>query len=926
MRPIKLTMSAFSSYSGVTVLEMDKLGKNGLYLITGETGAGKTTIFDAIIFALYGKPSGNNRKPEMLRSKYADPKADTWVELEFEYRNEKYIIKRNPPYRRLKKNSTDETTPLSANATLTCPDGKVFSGVTEVDAEIKRIIGIDREQFSQIAMIAQGDFLKLLTATTETRQEIFRKLFGTEIYRKLQDKLRERHSASSARLKDSEQRIAEYIGNAECGKEHVLSEKLDSAKNGDISPEEAREIISSIIADDTAAEKKLEEQLLQIENSISEAVVNLEKAENYQKSRMELDAASKKVLEEKEQLEKLSTALAIQQKRQPEIEKITMETAVLEEELKEYKKLDEERRKLNMLNGRIDSSKRNCSEYELSIERLSNELNALNEEFKSLENSGEQKERLEREKVEAQAQKDILIKLDGDILHLNRLEEQRNQLTIAAKEALEIKNKLVSSYEALYDAFFREQAGIIAESMLTENSPCPVCGSTNHPSPAHKSSEAPTEAELRKAEKNARDAQENAEEIRRAIASAQGELNAAKEAVAVQLKTISETAVFENAAEITERLLNEATESISALEQGIIKENKRIERRNELSEAIPGLQKKIEDIKNLINQLKEQLAADEASKTAVEDGLYSISEKLKFENAEQAQNEINSGKRKIQEIRDALIQAESEHRKCEKNISTLEGRIQELEKQLCNGCEISVDTAVLQLNMLKSEKTALMSRQKTISTRNTRNISTLTSLSEKLILRKEEEKEYQLINDLHRTANGLVKNQEKVMLETYVQMVYFDKIIHRANYRLSIMTSGQYELRRRSETSGKQSQSGLDLEIIDRYNNSVRDVKSLSGGESFKASLALALGLSDEIERSAGGIKLDAMFIDEGFGSLDDNSLQQAINALAQLTGETHLVGIISHVSELKRKIDKQIIVSKKKAGADIGTAAEIIC
>ncbi len=926
MRPIKLTMSAFSSYSGVTVLEMDKLGKNGLYLITGETGAGKTTIFDAIIFALYGKPSGNNRKPEMLRSKYADPKADTWVELEFEYRNEKYTVKRNPPYRRLKKGSLVETTPISAGAALICPDGKVFSGVTEVDAEIKRIIGIDREQFSQIAMIAQGDFLKLLTATTETRQEIFRKIFGTRIYRDVQEKLREKYSEASTCLKEINQRIAEYISDAECGSESVFAERLSTAQNGGISPEEAKEIIRSIIADDTAAEKQLEEQLLHTENNISEAAVRLEKAESYQKAQKELAAASAEIQNAREMLQQLNNVLKEQQERQPEADKITMETAVLEEELKEYKKLDEERSKLNMLNSRIDSSKRNCSEYEISIKRLSDELNALNEELKSLENSGEQKERLEREKGEAQARKDMLIKLDGDILRLNRLEESYNQLSIAAIEALDAKNNLVGRYEKMYDAFFREQAGIIAETMLAESMPCPVCGSTTHPSPAKKSAEAPTEAELKKAEGKAKNAQENAEEIRRDTAAALGELTAAKELVISQLKAISENAGIEKAAEIVEEILDETDKSISSINKEILEENRRIERRNELSDTIPDLQQKIESLRNQVNQAKEQLAADEASKNAAEDNLRSISEKLKFENAAQAQNEINAGKRRIQEIRNALTQAESEHRKCENSISTLEGRIQELQKQLSEGCEITAETAISELNELKTKKSAILSRQKIISTRNTRNISTLTNLSGKLTLREEAEKEFQLINDLHRTANGLVKNQEKVMLETYVQMVYFDKIIHRANYRLNIMTSGQYELRRRAETSGKQSQSGLDLEIIDRYNNTVRDVKSLSGGESFKASLALALGLSDEIERSSGGIKLDAMFIDEGFGSLDDNSLQQAINALAHLTGETHLVGIISHVSELKRKIDKQIIVSKKKAGADIGTSAEIVC
>ncbi len=925
MRPLKLTMSAFSSYAGITVLELDQLGENGLYLITGETGAGKTTIFDAIIFALYGKPSGNNRKPEMLRSKYADPKADTWVELEFEYRDKKYVIKRNPPYTRLQKNSTDKTTPQSAGATLTYPDGKVISGISDVDAKIKEIIGIDREQFTQIAMIAQGDFLKLLTATTETRQEIFRKIFGTWVYRDIQDKLREKFNAVDGKLNEVNKRIVDYIMDAECDSESSFAQSLQDAKNNTISAADARKTIEGIIADDTAAEKVLEAEIISSNKKISETTITLEKAKNYQNAAHNLNTTQQKLNAAEELLSKLEKELKTQKDKQPEVEEKTKEIAVLEEELKEYLKLDKEKEKLSALVKQINDNIQKQREYEDALKKLTEEIAAMNTELKSLENAGELKAQLEQKKSELKNNIDKLNKLKADILQMNRLEGHYNELKESAEKAIEKKDKLNAEYEEKYNAFFREQAGIIAETLLEDNKPCPVCGSTHHPAPAKKSVSAPTEAELKEAERIFKEAQSYATEICNGCAAASGEYKNARKTVLDDLKEISESAEIEQADEITEKMLGQAEREIKEIDRSIAEEEKRINRKKELEKTIPIQQEKYDKLKDLSAELKTLITADETLKTATESNLNEIRNKLKYESAEQAKKEIASKKQKIQEIISGIDLADKNFRQCENNISELNGNINELKKQLSEGCNSDVKTEQDKLSELESERKNLLNRQKVLNARNARNKSVLSNLIDRLQQKESIEKEYELVNDLHKTANGLVSKQEKIMLETYVQMVYFDKIIRRANYRLNIMTNGQYELCRRSEAANTRSKSGLELEIIDRYNNSVRDVKSLSGGESFKASLALALGLSDEIEKSAGGIKLDTMFIDEGFGSLDDNSLQQSINALAMLTGETHLVGIISHVSELKRKIFKQIVVTKEKKGENVTTTAKII-
>ena len=925
MRPIKLTMSAFSSYAGVTVLNMDELGNNGLYLITGETGAGKTTIFDAIIFALYGKPSGNNRKPEMLRSKYADPKADTWVELEFEYRKERYVIRRNPPYRRLKKNSTDETTPQAAGATLTRPDGKVFSGINEVDAEIKRIIGIDRDQFSQIAMIAQGDFLKLLTATTEVRQEIFRKIFSTWVYRDIQDKLRERNTDVNARLADVNSRIMEYIKNAECDSESEYAQKLLDAKNNAVPAKTARETISKIIETDTAEEKKTAEETAAYDTSISQVVKKQEKAESYNKARANLKTAEENLKITEGQLSELEAVLKARREKLPYAEEKSKEIALLQKELEEYTKLDTEKDRLKMLTEQIDQSKLKQSDYERRLTEISAELAAIETELKELENAGEQKAQLILNKNEIAAKTEKLKKLISQTEEMKRLEGKHSILAESAEKALAEKNRLDGQYTQMYNAFFREQAGIIAETMLEENKPCPVCGSTHHPDIAKKSADAPTEAELKKAENAVKKAQNTANEIMKETADIYGQLTTVKTAVLDGIREFDEGAEIEKAREITEGLLNCANARTAEIDRQIEDEEKRINRKNTLSALLPVKQGERDELIHKISDVKNAVVADETLKTTVESTIAEIGSKLKFDSFEKAQDEIRKGSLEIQEIRKSVEKADEDYRKCENSINTIKGNIQQLQNQLSEGGDIDLETVNKELSELTEKRKVLQGKQKVLNARNARNISVLSNLSDKLTQKELIEKEFELVNDLHKTANGLVSKQDKVMLETYVQMVYFDKIIRRANYRLNMMTGGQYELRRRSEAANARSQSGLELEIIDRYNNSIRDVKSLSGGESFKASLALALGLSDEIEKSAGGIKLDSMFIDEGFGSLDENSLQQAINALAQLTGETHLVGIISHVSELKRKIFKQIVVTKDKKGDNITTTASII-
>ena len=288
---------------------------------------------------------------------------------------------------------------------------------------------------------------------------------------------------------------------------------------------------------------------------------------------------------------------------------------------------------------------------------------------------------------------------------------------------------------------------------------------------------------------------------------------------------------------------------------------------------------------------------------------------MKFKSKKEAEETVKHLKNGIQLHKNALEKVETEYADLEKELAGLKGKIDQLKKQLESKEDIDTEKLLEEKNALTEKKTELTEKSETISTRIYTNNRAKENISKKATELTTIEEKWTWVKALSNTANGNISGKEKIMLETYIQATFFDRIIDRANTRLMVMSGGQYELIRRQEASNYRSQSGLELDVKDHYNGSIRNVKTLSGGESFKASLSLALGLSDEIQSNAGGIKLDTMFVDEGFGSLDEESLQQAIKALADLSEGNRLVGIISHVAELKERIDKQVIVTKEKTG-----------
>ena len=920
MRPIKLTISAFGPYAGEVILDMDKLGKSGLYLITGDTGAGKTTIFDAITFALFGEASGKNRAPDMLRSKYALPETPTYVELEFEYAEKHYSVRRNPEYERPSKRGGGSTK-QPADAELTLPDDRVITKSREVTNAICGIMGINRDQFSQIAMIAQGDFLKLILSDTKDRQAIFREIFKTGYYKEFQERLKKESGDLSMNCEALRNSVRQYIAGAVCSEDNVLNLDLKKAQNDLLPIKEVRELLGKLIAEDEAAKERLVKEADANYKELEIVNASLGKAEERAKLQADLDVANIDISEKRPMLIVLQTALDTEKGKVPQREALEKELAFLEAELPQYDELDKKLAEQFSINKEIVDNTAALEAKSESLSKLDSEIKDLSAELDALTEAGAEKEKLIATDTSARtklsALNSLVEELDKYSSDCQRLSETQEAYKKASADADEAQQ----SYVEKNKAFLNEQAGIIAEA-LEDGKPCPVCGSTNHPCIAPISKAAPSEAQLKKlkiaadiAQRAAESASANANEIK-------GSVDAQKSSIEKNIHELLGDYDIKDAAPIVSACMDECKRSIGDLAIRIEVEEARISRKKTLSEIIPEKGKNADNLRDDIAGIKEKMTVNTTHLSDLIKHIESLTSKLKYVSKTKAMEASSDIKKRIEDIKAALSEAEKKFAEADKNVTELSAKIQQLSKLLDGSEPANVAALTLQRNESTQEKNTIEDNMRNVHTRTATNISALESIRRESANLENTEVRWTWVKALSNTANGNIVGKEKVMLETYIQMTYFDRIIARANTRFMIMSGGQYELIRRIEANDNKSQSGLDLNIIDHYNGTQRDIKTLSGGESFKASLSLALGLSDEIQSSAGGIKLDTMFVDEGFGSLDEESLQQAMKALSGLTEGNRLVGIISHVAELKDCIDKQIIVTKEIIG---GSQVEIV-
>ena len=920
MRPIKLTVSAFGPYAGKTDFDFDKLGTGGLYLITGDTGAGKTTIFDAITYALYGDPSGNNREVSMFRSKYADIKTPTFVRLIFNYKGIEYTIERNPEYERAAQRGSGLTR-QTAGVELTLPDGKTLTKTKEVENAINNIIGINREQFCQIAMIAQGDFLKLLISPTKDRIEIFRHIFKTKLYSDLQDRLKSELSVLNNDCSKIKQSISQYIGGISCDNSSLLSIDVTKAKNGDLPTDECITLIEKLIDEDSAAEEKADNDIAEIEKQLDILKINIQHGEEFVKIKQEFEQNKAKILKLTEDKTSLTKALEEEQKKTSIQEELTKSSATIQAQLPEYDELDQKESNLKNNAINIEKSKKSLTKTLTDIEDLKAEIEELTEESKALQKCGEQKILFENQKS---VHVESLSKLQA---LLNSMEDLKN-ISANYKEAKKIfeekklmASELDSSFRVKYNLYLNSQAGLLAEN-LDDNMPCPVCGSLLHPKKAIKPTQVPKKEELDILQSKVSKANDDANDASQKVANLKGVLGEKTDTTVNSIKELLGDIDMNNATDITKAEISKLKSNIKVLEENIETEKKHIVRKDDIDIKLSQLRKRSDELQNSIVDINNTISTLESENKSLNSRISDLKEKLVFSSKLEASKEIQKNEDIILKIKKGIEIATKNLNECSENLASVNARNDVLLKQMEGKQEIDLASEKIKLNKLDTNKIQLRRIKESIHSRIANNQSNYDNIKQKSSELIDIEKKYTWLKALSDTANGTITGKDKIMLETYIQMHYFDRIIARANTRLMIMTGGQYDLIRREESLSKVGQSGLDLDVIDHYNGTTRSVKSLSGGESFKASLALALGLSDEIQSSAGGIQLDTMFIDEGFGSLDEDSLSQAMNALASLASSNKLIGIISHVGELKQKIDKQIIVKKDKTG---GSRAEII-
>lgn len=920
MRPVHLTMSAFGPYVGEVELELEQLGTHGLYLITGDTGAGKTTIFDAITFALYGEASGSQRESSMLRSKYAKKETPTFVELEFFYGGKRYIIRRNPEYTRPAKRGSG-TTVEKADATLTHPDGHVVTKSRDVNRAVREIIGIDRSQFTQIAMIAQGDFLKLLLASTEERKQIFRQIFQTGRYQKLQEKLHEKYSELDAQYRECRRTMQQCLSQIQPSDDPAQTAALVLAQQDSLPLEKALELIGCIIQTDQAAQTTLEQQMVQILQKQEAVIARKTRAaelERVQRTRQAQFLERQQLLEQRVHQQKQVQAAQLAfdaQRRVPE------QLAQLQQQLPQYDVLEqhtktygEKQLQLQKQWELLKRQKNQQVQMELRLKNARAELDTLAE-------AGTQFEKCSMRYQSASETMEQLTSLCKKMEEQFAAEKTWRQAQVNYQNKTQQAQQLQAEYAAQNQAFLDEQAGILAAD-LQEGVPCPVCGAIHHPCPASTSAQAPSEASLERLHKKSNLAQQQAASASAEAGRLRGMAEELKKQVSEQTAQLLQNTAEESIAAAVQEKQIALQQEMSAMEQAMQQEQHNMKRKKQLSLQIPEQETQLEQLRQQCAGLEPEVIRMQTELQNEKEAMEQLRCNLPYASRREAACAETALRQRFEQVKQELEAAQQRCQKTDSQIHELEGSIQAMQKQLDEAEPMVPEEVQKEADMLEHRRSRLDSSLKQLHFRLQTNRTALEQIREQAAHCTALEQQMMQVGTLSDTANGKLSGKEKIMLETFVQMTRFDRILARANTRLMMMTGGQYELKRRTVSENMKSQSGLDLDVVDHYNGSERSVKTLSGGEAFQASLSLALGLSDEIQSSVGGIQLDTMFVDEGFGALDEDALEQAIRALNGLASQHRLVGIISHVSELKEKIDRQIVVTKERSG---GSHAKIV-
>ena len=926
MRPLRLTLSAFGPYAAQTTLDLEKLGKGGLYLITGDTGAGKTTIFDAITYALYDHSSSGIREGSMLRCKYADDKSPTFVELEFEVHGVRYTVRRNPEYQRPKARGEGMTTE-KADATLTYPDDRPpVTKAKDVTAAVQEIIGLDYNQFSQIVLIAQGQFTKLLNASTEERSRIFRKLFRTQRYAQLQERLQAEASALNQQRTAQNAKLDSLLGGLQFSPEDPDAEAL-RALCAQTVPETALALLDTLTARQAAALEEAGTALQATEAQLDTVQQQLGAAAQAQRLAQQLAARQAELAAAKPALDAARAEAGRHAGDAAQLDALTAQVTQAQSALAAYDALDTLCRQQTEARDAARLAAAQAHKRRTQLDSLNAALAAAETELAALADADTRLLALQNRSAQLTQRGEALAKLEQRLADCQRQAKTAHKAQESYRTAAAAQDEARARRDALERAFLDAQAGLLAES-LTEGAPCPVCGSTHHPARALLPHTAPTQAQVEAARQAAAEADRQAQNASAAAQSALAAANEAKTSLRRDAETLlpERFTTPEGTVPLTFALMtNVLAEENAALQtaQTDCKAQCRqaeadCRRKAQLEADRQAKTRQRPALEQAAAEADRSAAAQNASADALEGQIAERRAALPYSRRADAQAALDKLEADRSTLRTGMDTAQRKLKQAEQTDAAAEAAVEALTaQQTAAQKELparSAEELTAQQTALTAARETLRSREKQLSAQLLPNRKTAAQYRAAAEARQTLESRWQWVSALAATAGGTLTSKQKIRLEAYIQMNYLDRILRYANTRLMQMTAGQYELERIG-AENQRSQSGLDLGVIDHYNGTRRSVKTLSGGESFKASLALALGLSDEVQSSAGGIRLDTLFLDEGFGSLDEESLELAIRVLSGLTEGDRLVGIISHVGALKDRIDRQVVVHKARTG-----------
>lgn len=875
MRPVTMRLCGWGPYREEQDIDFERLSSRGLFLITGDTGAGKTTLFDAITYAVYGDMSGQLREKNTVRSDFADDETPTFVELTLTHRGKTYQIRRNPEYLRPRKRKAEaQLVKEKENAILIMPDDSRIEGSVAVTKRMEQILSMDARQFKQISMIAQGEFAKLLTAAPKEKMQIFRDIFDTTFYERVGMLLRRKAIDLAKEMEVYRHKIDEDV-------ENYSVQDTEWQPEPNLLPEQ----MIRQLREREKSEKKRDKEL-----KAKEA---------------ELRQSFQQITERISGAERVNALLA----EAKQAEKMLAQCVDRQDEMKQKRfRLERARSagKAALAEERMKIAGKAWEQEKASLAKLERETEELAGKQAQLSGVYEKKDELQTYLSVGLEYAAVIEQVkQAETEHLSsqkRLDKMQDSLLTAKEEA---DQKRADFLEA-QNRYFHEAAGILAE-LLTEGKPCPVCGSTVHPKIAERGEDPIDEAKLKQL-------QDQREQAEASLAELSGRTVALKQETEQKKTVVSQMNVRLKQLKERWQQAEKCCGDDVCVKLGVVPgEEATQEKCNRLEKRLQSCVEEYQKVTVLLREKEEQ-------KAEKRDRAETLHREANEEDRKFRETLSEYGFKDIQEYHESRLTPDEE-REFQREIENYGAQLQSAKDRAERSRQAAADLSPVELTPLTDQKEALQHEQEKILEQQKHNYLLLQSAEKlrKSIEQKQEKlkglaERYGVVKDLDGVASG--NNSRRLVFEQYVLAGYFEEILEAANLRLRKLTSGRYELSRVDEIGDGRIKDSLDMRVLDHYTGRHRPVKTLSGGELFKASLSLALGLSDVIQQKKGGITVECLFIDEGFGALDSESIEQACLTLRSLSLGSCMIGIISHVPELKEQIENRLTVKRTSRGS----------